>query len=307
MILHVLNGDSTAEGLRAAGLTGESVVYADVLHEGPVPPDHDLEWWLGVRAHCLASNGWGAETEIAAELKARRRRLEGFRDYDDVVLWYEHDLFDQLLLICLLNWWWKRAPMDPPSLVSPADYLGRMGGAQLRMLLESRERVTEAQLVLAADAWQAFTAEDPRGLVRIVAHESTAVLPHLHGALRRLLEEYPSTHNGLGRTEHQMLEILAQSPLSAEELFQANARREERVFMGDSVFMLRLHRLLDGAHPLLERPLEGGTLQLTYHGEQVLRGARDDIELNDIDRWLGGVHLTRASLWRWNGAELVRA
>lgn len=306
-MLHVVNGDTTAAALREAGVVGDIVVYADVLHEGPVPPDDDLEWWLSIRAHYLASNGWGEEAKIAAELKERRHRLELFRDYDDVVLWYEHDLFDQLLLICLLTWWWRRAPMDPPSLVSPADYLGPMASAQLRDQLAKRERVTEAQLVLAADAWRAFTADDPRELVRIVQHENTVALPHLQGALRRLLEEYPSTRNGLGRTEQQILEIIAQSPLTPFDLFGANAKREERVFMGDAVFFLRLERLLHGPHPLLERPLEDGALQLTYRGKRVLSGAADDVELNDVDRWIGGVHLTRTSSWRWDGSELIRA
>lgn len=305
--MHVVNGDTTADGLRAAGMAGEIVVYADVLHEGPVPADDDLEWWIGVRAHYLASNAWGEEARIAAEVKQRFQVLESFRDHDDVVLWYEHDLFDQLLLICLLNWWWKHAPLAPPSLVSPADYLGAMQAAQLRNHLELRERVTEAQLALAADAWRAFTSDDPRALVRMVSHENTVALPHLHGALLRMLEEYPSTGNGLGRTEQQMLEIIAQSPLTPFDLFQANARREERVFMGDTTFFMRLDRLLRGPQPLLARPLEAGPLELTYRGEKVLQGTADDVELNGIDRWIGGVHLTRDVLWRWNGAELVRA
>ena len=36
------------------------------------------------------------------------RRLEAFADYDEVVLWFEHDLFDQLLLIRHLDWFSRR-------------------------------------------------------------------------------------------------------------------------------------------------------------------------------------------------------
>ncbi|WP_256831125.1 hypothetical protein [Paenibacillus sp. Pae15] len=30
--------------------------------------------------------------------------LERYREHDEVVLWFEHDLFDQTLLIYLLQW-----------------------------------------------------------------------------------------------------------------------------------------------------------------------------------------------------------
>jgi hypothetical protein len=305
--LHIINGATLLEPLKAAGVTGIFSEYADVLHEGPVMTDDDMAVWLSVRAGFIAENGWGKQEDVLRQLQEWQTSLASFRDYDDVVLWYEHDLFDQLLLIRHLNWWWRNAPLDPPSLVSPADYLGTLSAVQLKGLFDARERVTEAQLTLAADAWQAFTAADPRELVRIVHLENTSMLPHLQGALLRMLQEYPSSFNGLGRTEQQTLEIIAQSPLSDYDLFAANARREERVFMGDSTFFMRLQRLLDAPRPLLERNAEDGPLLLTEAGRRVLDGASDQIAINGIDRWIGGVHLTAADHWRWNGHEAVRA
>jgi hypothetical protein len=304
--LHIVNGSTTQQGLQQAGIPGETSEYADVLHEGPVPPDDDIDAWLSVRAEFIASLEWESAEAALQHMRGWQRALESFRDYDDVVLWYEHDLFDQLLLIRHLHWWWTHAPMDPPSLVSPADYLGGMSSAQLLGLFEAKRRVTEAQLTLASSAWQAFTASEPTELVRIVQHENTSDLPHLQGALLRLLQEYPSTRNGLGRTEQQMLGILEQSPLSAFDLFTANARREERVFMGDATFFTRLDRLLSARRPLVQRRTADGPLELTDHGQRVLAGEADDVELNGVERWIGGVHLTESALWRWNGVSVAR-
>ena len=286
-------------------MPGDVVEFADVLHEGAVLPDDDVVDWLKSRAEFIASCGWDTSAEALQRAQAAQAAMESFRDYDDVILWYEHDLFDQLLLIRHLHWWWTHAPLDPPSLVSPADYLGPMSGGQLAALFDTRERVTEAQLTLASSAWQAFTAPEPLELVRIVRHENTAPLPHLQGALLRLLEEYPSSKNGLGRTEQQILMILDQSPLTPFDLFQANARREERVFMGDTTFLLRLQRLLGPSHPLLQQNAEDAPLHLTDQGRRVLAGEADDVELNGIDRWIGGVHLLPHRVWRWNGEELA--
>jgi hypothetical protein len=43
------------------------------------------------------------------------------------------------------------------------------------------------------------------------------------------------------------------------------------------------------------------TLELSGDGWAVLVGEADQIELNGIDRWLGGVHLTGHEVaWRWD-------
>ena len=307
MNLHITNGDIVSEGIAAAGINGIAVAYADILHEGPVPPDDDPGAFTETRAAFLASCGW---TSAEAGAPAHRR-LAGApaerRPYDEVVLWYEHDLFDQLLLIRLLSWWSRHAPQDPPSLVSPADYLGVQSPAQLAGLYAARQRVTEAQLVLAADAWRAVTAPEPTGIAQLLRGDRIGALPHLDGALRRLLEEFPSPVNGLGRTERQVLEILAQSPLTTFDLFTANARREERVFMGDATFFLRLDRMLAARRPLIERHGADAPLQITDNGRHVLDGAADDVALNGIDRWIGGVRLTPENVWRWDGMEVRRA
>jgi hypothetical protein len=305
-ILHIVNGQTTAERIRESDIAGEISEFADVLHEGPVPRDDDVDEWLKVRARFIDEAGFDPERNALEHMRGWQAVLETFRDYHDVVLWYEHDLFDQLLLIRHLHWWWTHAPLDPPSLVSPADYLGAMNAPQLQALFEARQRVTEAQLTLASSAWQAFTAPEPTELVRLVRHENTSDLPHLEGALVRMLEEYPSNENGLGRTERQILEILEQSPLTTLDLFAANARREERVFMGDVVFFMRLDHLLRARRPLVEREGPDGVVRLTEAGRLTLAGERDHVNVNGIDRWIGGVHLTAGNVWRWNGGECVK-
>jgi hypothetical protein len=52
-----------------------------------------------------------------------------------------------------------------------------------------------------------------------------------------------------------------------------------------------------------------GRWEITSDGRDVLAGRPDHIQLNGIDRWLGGVHLQgREAAWRWDSANgtLVR-
>ena len=77
--------------------------------------------------------------------------------------------------------------------------------------------------------------------------------------------------------------------------------------MGDVTFFLRLDRMLAARRPLIERTRADGPLQITDNGTRVLEGAADDVALNGVDRWIGGVHLTPENVWRWDGAEVRRA
>ena len=310
--LHVVNGSSVTEILAAAGIAGRVVEYADVLHEGPVPnlaegPGGPVPNLDDVRADFLAACGWTGRDDARHYITEWMDLFARSADFDEVVLWYEHDLFDQLLLCRILDWCGRHPHGEPLSLVSPADYLGHQTTAQMMALFEARRPVTDAQLGLGAATWQAFTAPRPLQLSRLVRDEDTTALPHLDGALRRLLEEYPSPVTGLGRTEWQVLAILDQSLLTAFDLFAANARREERVFMGNTTFFLRLDRMLAARRPLIMRALPDGPLEITDNGRKVLGGEQDDVAINGIDRWIGGVHLTADNDWRWDGGEMRKA
>ena len=103
--LHVANGTSTTDTIHAAGIPGSTSIWADPLHEGPVPARLTDEELLDVRARHLAGDDRSgiALAETIAELRRWRDVIDDQASYDELVLWYEHDLFDQLNLIQLLD------------------------------------------------------------------------------------------------------------------------------------------------------------------------------------------------------------
>jgi hypothetical protein len=111
----------------------------------------------------------------------------------------------------------------------------------------------------------------------------------------------------LPRTERQILTLLQQGSVPFDGLFTACQKLEERVYMGDSSFALRLRELSTAKHPLVsfDRELSPrgpfkASASITPAGRAVLAGT-DAAQLNGIDRWIGGVHLqgNRPS-WRWD-------
>jgi len=127
-----------------------------------------------------------------------------------------------------------------------------------------------------------------------------AALPFLAGALERHLEQFPSVENGLARTERQIIELVEQAVRDFPSLFRAGQKREERIFMGKAAFRHYVKGLSNCRYPLLEQA--GDTFALTRTGRDVRAARTDHIHLNDINRWLGGVHLDGfEALWRWDG------
>ncbi len=319
IMLHLTNGDHAATRIAAAGIDGTIISWKDVLHEGPVPADLDLDDLRRVRARFIADQGWGEFDGVLEELSDRDSALLGFRRHEEVVLWFEHDLYDQLQLLQIVDWFaTQELGTSRITLVSTSDYLGPMEEIRLRALLASRKPVTGAQLEVARRAWGAFRAPEPIEIERLLDGR-LAPLPFVEPALRRHLEEFPDTRTGLSRSERQALEAFSGGARSLAEAFPAAHRdREDPVFLGDAVFLLYLLRLSRGAEPLIvlegEVPVTAAAdsdlkalwrrrALLTEAGVAVLSGHRDWLQLQPIDRWLGGTHLRPgAPIWRWNAA-----
>jgi hypothetical protein len=307
-ILHVTNGDHAAERIRAAGVGGEILVWRDVLHEGPVPGRLGFAQLREVRARFIAERGWAGEAFVLAELEARDATIDGCGECREVILWFEHDLFDQLQLIQVLHRFATQGP-DPDrlSLACEAEYIGMMSAERVRALHGRRTAVTREQVALAAGAWTAFTADEAARISRLLESDTSA-LPFLGAALHRHLEEFPAMRTGLSRSEQQALEAVQSGPTSLGEAFpRAHHQREEAVFLGDTVFAWYMERMSRVKVPLVVH--EDGTpvepmkededrrafwarrVRLTDAGRAVLEGKDNAVALNGIDRWLGGVHL----------------
>ena len=311
--LHVVNGDSTRMGLERSGVPGQFVSWGDVLYEGPTPAGVTPDEWRRVRVQYLAGRGYGNETDIARRSAEDDAQMESWRNHEEVVLWFEHDLYDQLILVRHLDWMSRLTNRAATrfSLICRATYLGPLEPDQLGALFPTRTVITDDQIELGVRAWQAFCAPDPRA-IESVAGADTSALPFLAGALRRHFEEYPSVRNGLSRSEQQILDAVAAGSGTLGEAFVACSRMEERIFMGDSTFFAIAGDLAGSRHPLLtlkggatEESLPSAAVTLTAFGREVRAGREDHVQLNGIDKWLGGVHLTAGRPFRWSGDSFV--
>ena len=320
-VLHVVNGDVTRGKLEGSGIPGAITMWADVLHDGPVP-DLPPDEFRAVRAQHLATDVGEPADQIRRELQQWDAALEQFAEHDEVLFWFEHDLFDQLILIRHLGW---LSGIDRGnthfSLICIGEFpgvpdfagLGELSPLQLASLFPQRLPITQQQVDLGRRAWDLFRAPDPTALSNFIPGNDLAQLPFLEGAVRRHLQDFPSTVNGLSRSENQILGAIAQGHRAPRDIFVATQRMEQRIFMGDATFWAIVRRMVSVPNPLVTvdlevmsmMPIEDGRVELTPEGQDVLSGKADHVALNGIDRWMGGAHLTTARHWRWDGGQLM--
>jgi hypothetical protein len=300
--------------------------WQDVLHDGPVPagPRPVL---LRARAGFLSDCGWGSRRAILSSLERRDQQLvEALRGGSRVVLWFEHDLYDQLQLLDALAL--ANETGAAPELIVVDAFagkptfrgLGELSPDELETLWPTRREASTEALDAATSAWGAFRASEPTALAEWAAC-GLEELPLLAPALRRLLAELPALTGGLSGTERHALQAIAADASTPAAAFVEAQRLEDAPFLGDAWFYRALTALGGGPVRLVETeegdplpappPLSDGQvfarlpLRLTEEGRRVLRGESDRVDLLGVDRWIGGTHVTPDNAWRWDQAEQV--
>ncbi len=313
--LLITNGDIAANLLKDAGVEATIVPWRDVLYEGPVPVTPSEAELIKIRAQHLADGTINSFDEIISGMTERNAFLDDHNSYEKIELWFEHDLHDQLELVEILAMLGSRLRLTNVILVQALNYLGMQTAETITNFKNLSLPVTAGMFERATRIWNAFRDRTPEKLFEETL-EKTMGFPVLRQALERMLEELPG-HDGLSRTERQILYSINRGVSRTGMLFARSNNMEEAAFLGDWSFYKILSGLQFCDSPLIDGLPEDfvpGVLQdserrksfitselsLTPLGKEVLDSVQDHVQHNQIDRWIGGTHLTNTHLWRWD-------
>ena len=317
--MHIRCGNDIENQLREAGCHGDFNLHINPYLQGPVT---DAQDWLEQRARYIAEHlepymdvEYG---KVLAEARAEEARLaEASRDYERVVLWFEHDRYDQFVLLRCLAWFAEHGAPPRLEIVGPNDFpgttrfvgLGQLPPEALRLLWERRRVIGAEQLAFGLRAWTWFRSADPRPLATL-AREGTPLLPDLAAALRRHLQELPSPTNGLGLTHALLLQALVDhgSCRAGRLVGLVMQERDPLPGLGDIGYDQVLREMGTVAEPLVLRAgrqargeWHRAEVAITALGRTVLQGERDWLDLPVPERWVGGVRIAPGQCnWRWD-------
>lgn len=301
-MLHIHNGDAVLASARRANLPGEHTAYRETLVTGPISQND----WIEMRAQYLAEAHGEKLLRVRNDLIEQERGLDAAIEHDEVVLWFEHDLFCLVNFLYLLKRLAKHRRVTSVWCEQP---IGTREDGDLATLFESRRAVTPRMFAAAERAWAVYASPDPLPLNALIVEESD--FPFLRTGLQLHAARFPSTRHGLGAIEARTMEIIAGGRSDFLSIFEAFNTDEPRYGFGDSQLYRVLWSLANVAVPMLTMTNGGPELPskalftVTPVGEKVLAGEADYLDLNGTDFWLGGAHLTNGKVWRWDGRQIV--
>jgi len=304
--LHILNGDATlrpfADVQPAQNSTGwETLVWREMLSEGPVKADASMtEFWQLRRQWIGQSTVHQGADQYEEKVGHEFDKLLGVNEYDEVVLWFEHDLFCQVNFLFLLE---RLQRMDlegtrimqinVDSYRQNPDFkgIGQLAGSDLATLYAGREALSAEDLNRAANLWYAYAGADPLS-IQSWLRESMGGLRYAAEAMRAHLQRFPFTGNNLNLIETQLLTLLLEGPMTEQDLVRRFLHLDRTYGLGD----LSVIQYVREMQPYLLRQV-AGTLEVTAEGAEQATGRR---VLPPVERWLGGFHQTPASPYRWD-------
>ncbi|WP_194856702.1 DUF1835 domain-containing protein [Alloalcanivorax venustensis] len=301
--VHIRCGSDLRDALPATGLHGHFHTFSDPFCIGPLH-SRERQAFMDERTRFLCEVFGGDENETRRRQQHEYDGLDQAMDSERVVLWFEHDSYDQLILAYILNHLALQRRPTRLELVATDGIpgvdrfigLGQLAPEVLGWLWQQRRPVDDALITLGRRAWRAVTADTPQRLDDL-SRTLTPELPMLGRALRRHLLELPDEATGLGLSEQLAVQLVAErGPITVGEVFRDLTReREPLPYLGDTMFWWMMQPLMGGERPLLtsdhgeDTPWQDRSLHITSHGHAVLSGHNNWLDTHPGRRWVGGI------------------
>ncbi|WP_454189861.1 sigma-70 family RNA polymerase sigma factor [Paenibacillus sp. Marseille-Q7038] len=258
-MLHIVNGDVVAEKLKQGSIQGDILVWREIYTVGPVFKEMNTDAHLTVRAKYLEQNLGIPAEQYRVTCKQQEEQLAKFRQYDEVVLWFEHDLFDQTMLCYLLSFF---AHQDlghtKLNLLTIGEFpgievfrgLGQLTSEQLLTLSGTWQLVSSKELQLGDALWKAYASSDLDEL-RQLLNGDTSSLPFSKEAYLAYLSRLSSEPDGIGSVEREVMKEIAAGEHSPEGLFRNVGNTLHQLGMGDLEFWYVLRKMAERPQPLI--------------------------------------------------------
>lgn len=310
--LHVVSSESAAGTLKVAlGIPRNRLLISeDPLSYGPAPATDDLLDWRLIREKFLQGIylDWPDFTMDHYSENGLLNNITSLAKDKPIIVWASPGLGEQLL-IAWLTVLFDRLNLDfSRLLVIQFDFLkpnqavravAELSPQYIQQNSPDARSLSGQEVDEYLQAWRTYTSSDPKDLMRLLSRKLDNST--LFNAMRQLVYRYPSVETGLCRHDEDLLRNTGtHGHVAARIIGQTMGASDDRDIPGDDYLFYRLQRLGQSyrSRPLLTltgdcKSMRSCYAKLTEYGQEVLDGNPVDLQTDDIDDWIGGVHLRK--------------
>ncbi|HEY9116643.1 MAG TPA: hypothetical protein VIN11_02390 [Roseivirga sp.] len=252
--LHILNGDSTLQIFQQSSLEGQTFVWREVLCDGPIHSEfNNPAFWEQRKSYMSAFVTTAADYEEKV-LQPFKSIEEKIATFDEIVLWFEYDLFCQINMLTLIHWLGElRSSTQTISLVCSGKMdesdklygLGELKPEQLEKLFQNRLKLNTREFNFASGVYQAYCSPNPDSLYTYILMPSDEFV-YTSDALSAHFRRFPYVDSGLSEIEQKILELIGQGVDNANDLVGQLLRWQKHYGFGD----LQYFQILNDLKPL---------------------------------------------------------
>jgi len=289
-LLHITNGDSLTDRLKAMNLKGDIITWREMLCEGKTLTNVGSESFWKTRFEFLNKNYKVSKSWFVEKTLKEYRSLCNHKQQDHIVLWFEYDLFCQINMLAVISWLKTHRKYANISLVCSGNEdetdkmysLGEVSDEKLLELYENRTELSMNDIEYADYVWQLYCSDNPIRLENLTDFKNYQ-FDYLSDAIKAHLKRFPTIKNGLNDIENHVLQLsLEKKPKSKRELLQAVLMDQGVYGFGDSQY----DRIITTLKPLYA---SFNPVRLTKKGKEILEGKTSYYSsIQDNDAYLGG-------------------
>lgn len=249
--LHITNGDSTTQILNNLPIEGEIITWREMLCEGKTTTHVGSEDFWKTRFDFFSSvYNVTKKTFIDLTLKEYRNLCK--QNQDEIIIWFDYDLFCQVNMIAVISWLKKyrkgRKITLVQSGVSPNHEklvgFGQLTKKELLDLYKNRVTLSKDDIEYADYIWQLYCSDSPLRLETVHKFNPSSPFIYLTDAINAHLKRFPSLENGLNQVENTILKTINDSNLENENSLVRSLLIEQEVYgFGDVQYSNKIKEL----------------------------------------------------------------
>lgn len=290
--LHITNGDGLTDNIKELNLGGETVVWREMLCEGPTVTQLGSSEFIELRTNFLNDYYNISKEDYEKQFVQELKKLSKVNEYDEVVLWFEFDLFSHINMLAIINHLKDLNLSKPVFLVCSKKLKGEKEFCPLSQLslkelnnhYVQRIPLNDDDLEMAGLMWQLYNGENPQKLKLLIKKKTN--FEYLSSCIRAHIERFPNSTTGLNALEKNILKLIHGNNISTMNQLLGYSLEYQGYFGYEDSQMQRILAKLKRFYSE-----ENNQIKLTSEGTEALNGTRNFYRVLKNDEFFGGVKM----------------